>query len=106
MIVWSVLGAALTVKLWSTCGAAFQFALPAWSAAMVQVPVVRSVTLVPATVHTSSVVELKLTARPEEAVAPTVTGESARVLWRQGAEGDRLVARVMVKLWLCWGAGL
>jgi hypothetical protein len=34
---------------------------------------------VPPEVHTEGVLELKLTASPDEAVALTVTGESARV---------------------------
>jgi len=41
---------------------------------MVQVPTVTSVTLAPETVQTLVVVEAKLTARPEEAVALTVNG--------------------------------
>ncbi len=63
-------------------------------------------TLVPATVHTGSVVELKLTARPEEAVAPTVTGESARVLSARAPKVIVWSPLLMVKLWLCWGAGV
>jgi len=39
-----------------------------------QVPTVTSVTLAPETVQTLVVVEAKLTARPEEAVALTVNG--------------------------------
>ncbi len=50
------------MKLWGTWGAGFQVALPAWLALMVQVPVVSSVTLVPETVHTAVVAEVKLTA--------------------------------------------
>ena len=46
-------------------------ALPGWSALIVQVPVVTSVTVEPLTVQTAGVVELKVTARPEEAVALT-----------------------------------
>ena len=54
-------------------GAAFQFALPAWLALIVQVPTVTKVTVVPETVQTPVVAEVKLTVRPEEAVALTVT---------------------------------
>jgi hypothetical protein len=39
---------------------------------MVQVPTATSVTIAPDTVQKDGVVEAKLTARPEEAVAPTV----------------------------------
>jgi hypothetical protein len=41
---------------------------------MVQVPTVTSVTLAPETVQTDSVVEAKLTGRPEDALALTVNG--------------------------------
>src|SRR5208283_4671850 len=41
---------------------------------MVQVPPAASVTVAPETVQTAAVVEAKLTARPEEAVALTVNG--------------------------------
>ena len=47
-------------------------ALPAWFAAMVQVPALTPVTVLPLTVQTPVVRELKLTARPEEAVALAV----------------------------------
>jgi len=45
---------------------------------IVQVPVVTNVTVVPDTVHTCGVRELKLTVRPELAVALTVIGEALR----------------------------
>ena len=48
--------------------------LPACVAWILQVPAATSVTVVPETVHTGAVCELKLTARPELAVAPTVNG--------------------------------
>ena len=48
--------------------------LPAWVAWMVQAPAAISVTVAPETVQTGAVVEAKLTARPEEAVALTVNG--------------------------------
>ena len=59
MIVWLPL---LIVKDCWTWGAAFQFALPAWSALIVQVPTVTKVTVVPETVQTLVVAELKVTA--------------------------------------------
>ena len=48
--------------------------MPAWLASMVQVPAVRNVAVVPETVHMLVVVEVKLTARPELAVAESVSG--------------------------------
>jgi hypothetical protein len=41
---------------------------------MVHVPTLTSVAVVPETVHTAGVVEAKLTARPEDAVALSVNG--------------------------------
>ena len=41
-----------------TCTAGLKLALPAWLAAIVQVPALTMVTLVPATEHTPGVVEL------------------------------------------------
>ena len=46
--------------------------MPAWFAAITQVPAVTPVTLVPLTVQTFVVVELKVTVNPEVAVALTV----------------------------------
>ena len=48
--------------------------LPAWLAAMVQVPGATIVTVVPVTVQTVPVLELKLTGRPELAVAAIENG--------------------------------
>jgi hypothetical protein len=54
-----VVGVGLLMAMFCvTCGAAFQLVLPAWLAAMVQVPAVTIVTVVPAMVHTPVVVEL------------------------------------------------
>ena len=79
MIVW-LPRAAPTAKLCVTCGAAVQLAAPAWSAAMVQVPTARSVT-VPAVVteQAADAVE-NATARPDEALALNEKGGSARDL--------------------------
>ena len=49
--------------------AAAQMVLPAWVAWMVQEPTDSRVIVEPDTVQTAEVVEAKLTARPEEAVA-------------------------------------
>ena len=48
--------------------------LPAWLALIVQVPTVTNVTVVPETVQMPVVAEVKVTARPEVAVALRVTG--------------------------------
>ena len=77
MIVWLPL---LIVKDCWTCGAAFQLASPAWLALIVQVPTATKVTVVPDTVQTPVVAELKMTVRPEEAVALTVIGPSSKRL--------------------------
>jgi len=60
-----------TVTFWPTSGATPQVPLPAWSAAIVQVPAASRVRapVVALTVQTSGVVELYVTARPEEAPA-------------------------------------
>jgi hypothetical protein len=49
-------------------------ALPAWLAVIAQVPVDTSVTAIPDTVQTGSVVEEKVMARPELAVALSASG--------------------------------
>jgi hypothetical protein len=77
VIVWLPL---LIVKPCWTWDAAFQLALPAWSALMVQVPTVTKVTVVPETVQTLVVAEVKATVRLEEAVAPSVIGPSSKRL--------------------------
>src|ERR1035438_8509896 len=64
----------LTWKLRLTGVAAAQLALPACVAWMVQVPTATSVTFVPDTVHTGAVCELKLTVKPELAMAMSVNG--------------------------------
>jgi hypothetical protein len=52
---------------------------------MVHVPTVSKVTVVPLTVHTEDVVVLKVTGRPDEALALTVTGDCAKVLLASAA---------------------
>jgi hypothetical protein len=68
-----------TLKLWSTGVAALNPVLPVWEASMVQVPAETSVTVAPETVHTGAVIDLKLTVRPDEAVALTVKGDAPNV---------------------------
>jgi hypothetical protein len=59
---------------------------------MVQVPTVTKVTVVPETVQTLVVAEVKATVRPEEAVAPSVIGPFVEALAGERGEGDRLIA--------------
>ena len=71
-------------------------ALPAWLACTVQVPVLTKMIVapfVPPEVQTKGVVVLKLTARPDDAVALTVTGDCASVL---------LVSATKVTVWLAF----
>lgn len=55
-------------------------ALPAWLAAMVQVPALMIVTVEPDTVQIVAVVDVKAIANPEVAVAETVNGALPNVL--------------------------
>ena len=64
----------VTEKLWLTEGAAAYVVSPACDARIVQVPAETSVTVAPDTVQTDSVVEVKLTTRPEDAGALIVNG--------------------------------
>ena len=82
----------VTWKDCCTCGAAFQLELPAWFAFTVQVPTETNDTLVPDTEHTAGVADENATAKPEVAVAPTVTGLSSNRLSANAAKADRLVA--------------
>ncbi len=80
VIVWLALP---TVKLCDTDGAALYVALPAWSALIVQVPVDTRWTVEPLTVQTPVVVELKVTVRPELAVALTAKSAAPYVLFER-----------------------
>ena len=53
--------------------------MPAWLAVIEQAPGATIVTVLPAMVQTDVVVEAKLTARPELAVALTVNGETPKL---------------------------
>ena len=66
MIVWLPL---LIAKVCGAWRAAFQLVSPAWLALMVQVPTATKVTVVPDTVQTPVVADVKVTVSPEEAVA-------------------------------------
>ena len=78
---------ATTIMINVTSGAALKIALPAWSAAMVQVPTWTPVTTPPETVQNVGESEVNVTVRPELAVAvnvpvpPTVTvGAAPKVI--------------------------
>lgn len=73
---------------------------------MVQVPVFTSVTVVPATLHTGVVCELKLTFRPELAVALTVIGGVPSVWFESGAKAMLWRAGVTWKVWLTGAAAV
>ena len=69
---------------------------PAWLAWTVHIPAVAKVMVapsVPPEVHTEGVVVVKLTASPDEAVAPASTGDWARVL---------LASAPKVRVWDAW----
>jgi hypothetical protein len=83
----------ITWKLWLTGGAAAQLLLPACVAWMVQVPRAASVTVAPDIVHTAGVVEAKLTARPDDAVALTLNG---------AVPYPRFESAAKVMVWLPW----
>ncbi len=69
----------LTPKLRVTAVAAAKKLLPAWVASIEQVPCATNVTVLPETVQTVVVVDAKLTASPEVAVALTVNGAAPKV---------------------------
>ena len=71
LIVWLPL---LIVNDCCTCGAAFQLALPAWLALIVQVPTLMRLMVEPETVQVGVVAEVKVTLRPELALALSVIG--------------------------------
>jgi hypothetical protein len=81
----------VTWKLWFTGVAAAQLELPACVAWMVQVPTATSVTVAPDTAQMESVVAAKLTARPEEAVAPS---------GNEPVSNDRLASAPKLMVWL------
>ena len=63
----------------NTDEAAAYVVLPAWLALAVQVPALSSVSVLPLTVHTAGVVDAKLTARPEVALAASSGAAVPRV---------------------------
>ncbi len=81
-------------------------ALPAWLAWIVQVPVVTRWTVEPLTVQTPVVVELKLTARPELAVALTLKSAAPSCLSARAPKVIVWLALVTLKLRETEGAAL
>src|SRR5580700_10429063 len=74
-----VCAALLTVKLRVTEGAAEYVALPGWLAIMEHIPAAMTVTVLADTVQTEIVVDAKLTASPELAVAVIGNGATPKV---------------------------
>jgi hypothetical protein len=101
-----VCAAWLTVKFCCTDGAGLYVPLPAWSACTVHVPAASNVTDEPATVHTAGVVDEKVTASPDDAVALTVTGDCNNVLFANAANVIVCDALLTEKLCCTDGAGL
>ena len=71
---------------------------------MTQVPVLTNVTVFPATVHTAVVVEVKLTGKPELAVAPITKGEVPSVAPFSAGNAIVWEPRMTVKLRVTAGA--
>jgi hypothetical protein len=94
---------AVTWKAWLTGTAAAQFVFPACAAWMVQLPTATSVTVAPDTVHTAGVVEEKLTARPEDALALTWNGALPNA-WLERA--PKLMVWVPAVTWKLWLTGV
>jgi hypothetical protein len=67
---------------------------------MVHVPAATSVTVAPDTVHTDEVVEAKLTANPELALAPTVNGVAPNTWSNSPPKLMVWLPGVTVKPWL------
>lgn len=85
--------AGATLNERTTGTAAENTVLPAWLAVTLQLPTLTRLSTVPLTVHTAVVVELKLTARPEVAVATRAAGCTPRV-WLPGELKLMVCARV------------
>jgi len=94
---------AVTWKLWFTGVAAAQLELPVCAAWMVQLPTATSVTVAPDSVQKEGVVEAKLTARPEEALAPTGNGVVPKG-WL--ASAPKLMVWLPGVTWKLWSTGV
>jgi hypothetical protein len=85
-------GTLATVKDWVTGVAAAYVALPDWVAVIEQLPAPTIMTVFVLTVQTDGVVEMKLTGRPELAVAETAN---------DGAPSVTLPSGPKVMVWFC-----
>jgi hypothetical protein len=95
----------VTVMFCVTCGAAGKLALPAWFAAIVQVPAASPLTTAPLIEQVVDVVDVNVTANPDEAVAVTVPVVPTLTA---GAEPNVIVCEpdAIVKVWVAWVAAL
>src|SRR5436305_1169724 len=75
-----------TLKVWVTGGAAVYALLPSWVAVIEQRPAVTTVTVAPATVQTEVVLDVRLTVRPELAVALRPNDVTGNTLSLSGAK--------------------
>jgi len=73
------------MKLCVTDAAAISWRLPAWLAVIVHVPVAMSVTTSPKMVQTAGVRDVKVTSRPEAAVAIRGNGGAPRAMFDSAA---------------------
>jgi hypothetical protein len=87
-------------------GAAAKFVLPAWLAAMEQVPAASRVTILPETVQTAVEVELKLTGSVDVAVAASVTVPEPNATLLSVPKVMVCEAGVTLKLWTTLGAAV
>lgn len=78
-MVCAVSGATETVIVLETVVAAAKTPLPTWLASTLQVPAATSVSVLPLAVQTPGLVDAKLTARPELALATSASGAPPKV---------------------------
>jgi len=91
-------------KLCETAVAAVYPPLPAWVAAIPQVPTASRVTVLPETEQIDGVVEAKLTGRPEEAVAFKLIGAALKVTGGSAGNVMLCASPLTVKLCCTWEA--
>lgn len=78
---------------------------PGWVAVIEHVPGATSVICMPSTVHTARALEVKVTGRPELAVAEAVTGDWTSVLFEIAVKVIDWVARLTAKVRVTGFAG-
>jgi hypothetical protein len=94
----------VTVKLCVTDVAAAKLVFPACEAVIEHVPAAINVRVLPDTLHTLEMVDVYETVRPELAVAVSVSGELARVVFGRAAKVIVCVVAVTAKLCVTGGA--